>query len=179
VIAREAGVSRALIIAYRKRLGIPPYEGYKFGNVGNPVSLRRTSVGGAEPRSRPPSAFRGRRSQLDPYLDVLGKVPDAEVAAMAGVTPENVRTYRGRRGIPALWQARRSARENAEERPDLESAPERTAYLVNVDRSGAAAGYAIIANDFADAARVAVELVARHHPGSAIKAIQRIGSLLE
>jgi hypothetical protein len=41
---------------------------------------------------------------LDAHVALLGKVPDAEVAKLAGVTAENVRTYRHRRGIPALWQ---------------------------------------------------------------------------
>jgi hypothetical protein len=49
VIAREAGVSRAFIVNYRKRAGIRPYEGYKFGG------------GAAAPESAGPAA-RTRRS---------------------------------------------------------------------------------------------------------------------
>jgi hypothetical protein len=45
-----------------------------------------------------------RRSKVDPFVDQLGKVPDTEIAKLAGVTPENVRAYRKRRGIPARWR---------------------------------------------------------------------------
>ena len=45
-----------------------------------------------------------RKSKLDPYLEKLGVVPDVEVAAMAGVTVDNVRAYRRRRGIQAGWR---------------------------------------------------------------------------
>lgn len=189
LIAAEAGVSRALIIAYRKRLGIPAYEGYKFGQSGNPVSTRKTPEP-EEPKEKPAGTFRGRRSALDPYADLLGKVPDGEIARMAGVTPENVRTYRARRGISANWQGRGkdeaapvAASAPAAAAPVAAFAPGssagRTAYLVNVDRAGTTTGYAIIATDFAHAAQVAVELVGKHHGGANIKAIQRIAELLE
>lgn len=45
-----------------------------------------------------------RRSKVDPFIDQLGEVPDTELAKLAGVTPENVRAYRKRRGIPARWR---------------------------------------------------------------------------
>jgi hypothetical protein len=45
-----------------------------------------------------------RRSKVDPFIDQLGEVPDNEIAKLAGVTPENVRAYRKRRGIPAKWR---------------------------------------------------------------------------
>ena len=49
-------------------------------------------------------AFKGRRSKVDPFADIVGTTPDKEVAALAGVSPENVRTWRKRRGIPASWK---------------------------------------------------------------------------
>ena len=51
--------------------------------------------------SRP---FAPRKSKLDQHRDIIGSLPDKEVAERAGVTAENVRTYRLRRGIPALWR---------------------------------------------------------------------------
>ena len=48
--------------------------------------------------------FSGRRSKIDPFADIVGTVSDKEVAAKAGVSPENVRTWRKRRGIPATWR---------------------------------------------------------------------------
>lgn len=224
LIAAEAGVSRALIIAYRKRLGIPAYEGYKFGQAGNPVTTRKP-VEEAPVEEKESKSFRGRRSLLDPYADMLGKVPDGEIARLAGVTAENVRTYRSRRGIEAAWQKKgeeievvappkAKAPKAAEPKAAPEKAPEakaakapeakapkapearapkaaavmaptddtvglRTAYLINVDVAGTAASYAIVATDFADAAKAAVAQIGRHHPGAAIKAIQRIAELLE
>ena len=47
---------------------------------------------------------RPRKSKLDAHLDIVGTLPDKEVATRAGVTAENVRTYRARRGIPAGWR---------------------------------------------------------------------------
>jgi len=47
---------------------------------------------------------RTRRSKLDPYLDKLGFLPDRELADLAGVSAQNVRAYRKRRGIPATWR---------------------------------------------------------------------------
>ena len=58
----------------------------------------------SESKKRTPSR---RKSRLDPYFDELGRVPDAEIAARAGVTPENVRAYRSRHGIKAEYRERR------------------------------------------------------------------------
>lgn len=93
-IAEQAGVSRTLVVNYRKKLGIAAYQGHK-----TPPAAPAPVV-----ESSPAKAFRGRRSALDEYMDVLGKLPDADIAKMAGVTAENVRTYRNRRGIAATWQ---------------------------------------------------------------------------
>lgn len=41
-----------------------------------------------------------RRSKLDPYIELLGIKSDAEIAALAGVTPANVNAFRRRHGIP-------------------------------------------------------------------------------
>ena len=45
--------------------------------------------------------FKGRRSKIDPFADRVGTLPDREIAELAGVTVENVRTWRKRRGIPS------------------------------------------------------------------------------
>lgn len=42
-----------------------------------------------------------RPAKLDPFLDRLGREPDAVVASAAGVDPKTVRTFRERRGIAA------------------------------------------------------------------------------
>lgn len=90
-IADLANVSRTLVVNYRKKLNIAAYQGHKTTASSRPVDS------GARP-------FRGRRSALEAYSEMLGKIPDADIARLAGVTAENVRTYRQRRNIPATWQ---------------------------------------------------------------------------
>ncbi len=52
----------------------------------------------------PAKSFSPRKSKLDQYRDIVGTLSDKDVADRAGVTSENVRTYRLRRGIPASWR---------------------------------------------------------------------------
>lgn len=49
-------------------------------------------------------AFKGRRSKVEPFAAIVGTVSDKEVARRAGVSSENVRTWRKRRGIAASWK---------------------------------------------------------------------------
>ena len=183
-----------MVISFRKRHGIDAYDGYKFGKseVAKPERAPRERAN----TPSTPAAIRGRRASLDPYLDQLGRVPDNTIAQLAGVTAENVRTYRARRGIPALWQQERQiapAKAAAPVSPPAAPAastsdavaalvaalPPRTAYLLNVDAQGSAESWAIIATDFGDAAVQAVGLISRQCPGASIRAIQRIATLLE
>ena len=243
-IAAEAGVSRSLIIGFRKRHGIPAYEGYKFGTGTPPPAARaaaeRAATGEPKPAvvkpgkkaspaaspktgtktgrkpGRPkataalpaqPAAdpagesFRGRRSALDAYVEMLGKVPDAEVAKLAGVTPENVRTYRTRRGIGANWPdsgARRPGRprkilvapaaaaaapERAASPPAQKVVPESTSsnqaiFSVTVEFAGVLRVYAVAAPTISAAVTVAHTLVGKKHPSGVVKAIAHIAEFL-
>lgn len=87
-VAELAGVSTEAVRMYRRRRGIE-------------LNVEKKAV---QKKKRKPSR---RKSRLDPYFDELGKVPDAEVAAKAGVTPENVRAYRSRHGIKAEYRGGR------------------------------------------------------------------------
>lgn len=156
-IAEQAGVSRTLVVNFRKRLGIPAYQGH------------RPTAQDAGPR-----AFRGRPSALDPYLDLLGNVPDAEIARRADVTAENVRTYRRRRGIAAGWQT--DARVAAPQ-PDEGPRPG-VAFLVLVDTPTGERSYAVVAADIRDAASQAMQRVRDLHPDAVIRSIQRVAGLL-
>lgn len=157
-IAIEAGVSRSLVISFRKKHNIDAYEGYKFGADNPPPAARAAAAAAKAPQAAPAKAapaapakaaaaapakaaavappkaaaakpapaapapvkvepaadlgagFRGRKSALDAYVEMLGKLPDAEIAKLAHVTPENVRTYRTRRGIEANWPEASKAR---------------------------------------------------------------------
>lgn len=82
-VAREAGVSVRTIASFRSRHDIPGYTG-----------PRRTS-----------GARGPRQSKIDPFSDLLGKVPDRVVAERAGVSLNAVRNYRVKRGIPAAGRS--------------------------------------------------------------------------
>jgi hypothetical protein len=92
-LAQKAGVTTESVRMYRRRHGIE-------------LTLPAAPNARPTPESKVP---RRRRSKLDPYADLLGTVPDGEVAAMAGVTSENVRAYRRRHSIPTQWRELRRA----------------------------------------------------------------------
>ena len=45
-----------------------------------------------------------RPSPLEQHLDIVGVISDRDVAEQLDMTPENVRAWRVRRGIPAGWR---------------------------------------------------------------------------
>ena len=100
VIAKDAGVSRALVGAYRRKHGIAAYAGYKWQKgVGPPRRKGRAST----KRASTQGAARGKRGppgRLSEFADLIGTVPDSEIAVMAGVSRPSVATWRHRRGIP-------------------------------------------------------------------------------
>ncbi len=94
LVAEMAGVSSENVRAYRKRRGIPA----RWRGEGEPLP--------GEAGATAPAAHRAKRrkSKLDPYLELVGILPDRVIAARAGATAENVRAWRRRRGIPARWR---------------------------------------------------------------------------
>lgn len=87
-IARRLGIARKTVVEYRKRHGITPF-----------VPARAPA-----PKKEPAASPTGRSSRLDAFIDIIGTLPDREVAERAGMTTENVRMYRQRRGIAATWR---------------------------------------------------------------------------
>lgn len=87
-IARRLGIARKTVVEYRKRRGIEAFA---------PPRRAPETVEAEAPAP-------GRSSRLDQFRDIVGKLPDREVAERAGVSTENVRMYRQRRGIPAEWR---------------------------------------------------------------------------
>jgi len=64
---------------------------------------------GVRPRRepiKPPSVA----EQLQPFADMIGKVPDDEIAGLAGVTPKQVAAFRTKAGIPAAAENVRPAK---------------------------------------------------------------------
>lgn len=86
-VAEKAGVSMRTVASYRRRHDIPAYTG----------------------RGKPKKRF--RRSKIDPYSDLVGKIPDRMVAEKAGVTLNAVRNYRTNRGIASSRAFARKQRE--------------------------------------------------------------------
>jgi hypothetical protein len=139
---------------------------------------------------------------LDPYRDLLGKVADAEIAAKAGVTQENVRTYRARRGIPAPVEGRSAPVAAVKPAPAVAKAPSappapaakaapapaaaaqaaparpRAAFVVTVDTDKGTRSYALEAGDIAEAARTAVARIQARHAGAAIRGIQLVAEMI-
>jgi len=183
-IAKKAGVSRALVVKTRQKMGIGPF--------GGGPGRRRRVPSDSVPAPRP-VPVRGRRSKLDPYVHLLGKETDTDIAGRAGVTPENVRAYRLRRGIggpgsaartqaasvapplpgrAAVEAALQGARENA-------MTAELAAWSVSVDTGRGTRTYAVVADSVASAARLAVQRAAAKHPGAMVTAVARVAAMLE
>lgn len=127
-IAALCNSTPSIVGRYRRRLGIPAYEGYKFGMGQEPPSKKREdeeAEAAAEAEAEKPvekaekAAPKGR-SKLDAFLDVIGQLSDAEVAARAGVTAEAVRIYRRRHGLASR---RDNARAEATESKAAVSTP--------------------------------------------------------
>lgn len=142
-VARKVGVSASAVGRFRRARGIPAYDGYKFG-------VREVA----------PDAPR-RRSRLEPYRQLLGKVPDQEVATLAGVTPEGVRIYRKRKGIP--MEARAELSEPRRASPRVPSTAKATAskpkegsqlqgFVAEIEQGGDPREVVLVAQDMVHAA---------------------------
>ena len=91
---------------------------------------------------------RRRRSKLDPYRHLIGKLSDREVASMAGITADGVRMYRQRHEIPAA-QTRRAPKKR--QHSTLQGA-QLNGYLVTVEQDNQQTDYLVLAKDLAEAA---------------------------
>ena len=94
-----------------------------------------------------------RRSKLDPYLHLVGKVPDREVAERAGMTPDGVRMYRQRHGIPSYRSLKK--RLKIVQPAAASESGARTAFRVLVESDGVTEACVLVASDIAEAAREA------------------------
>ena len=195
-VAARAGMSVEGVRLYRKRNNIELEPGARLKRGRRPKSAGGTP---AAPRkaatqkraSRASQAGPRRRiSKLDPYRDMLGNVPDREVADKAGVTAENVRAYRRRHSIPATW------REDGEQTSPLPkrgrgrppgvaraTRPGRVGtgqqgYSIHVVVGTTTHEYMIIAADISSAAESAQATIRSRHPNGEITAIRHLGPAL-
>ncbi len=141
-IAALAGVTPENVRAFRNRRGIPARWRGEGVSLAHEDRVRRELGIPAPPprkaRKRKPSragspaskgAKKVRRSKLDPFMEQVGLLPDKQVAVLAGVTPENVRAFRKRRGIPAGWRGEGSTGSTAEASRFASSGPARRGKL--------------------------------------------------
>lgn len=114
-VAEIAGSTPSIVGRYRRKHNIPAYEGYKFG-VGQEPPRKGQRKAKSATQTNDKSAEPGSRSKLAPYHDLIGQVPDKEIAALAGVSTEGVRMYRRRHDIKLSF--RRVGKRKTEETRD-------------------------------------------------------------
>jgi len=190
-VARVAGVSIENVRTYRLRRGIP--AGWRGETVDTLQakelfrSRRRKKVR----RGRRKKGMRPRASRLDPFAHMLGEVPDQELAQRAGVTPENVRSYRQRRGIPARWRGEGSSGDPIAETSGAGGDPTNSrtlstarataggfAFRVSTEVGGEAKSYVVFGADMVAAAGEAQTRLSKRHPGALLKEIVLVGEAL-
>ena len=104
----------AIVGRYRRKHGIPAYQGYKFVKGAKPPA----------PKSgKPRKPRKARASKLEPFRDEVGKLPDKVLAEKAGVSVEGVRMYRKRHGISLSPEARQPRGRKAKNPPAAPAAP--------------------------------------------------------
>ncbi|MEZ4319704.1 MAG: hypothetical protein R3F61_19465 [Myxococcota bacterium] len=111
-VAKKAGVSVRTIASFRSRNQISGYKG----------------------RATPRKERKPRRSRIDPFAELVGKVPDRVVAEKAGVTLNAVRNYRAARGITSSRQRSRELRDTGPADITRSSAPVATASEVTASQ---------------------------------------------
>lgn len=99
-VAEKCDSTPSIVGRYRRKHGIPAYEGYKFGKGQRPPSKASDQP---EKKKTP----RRRRSKIDAFRSQVGKIPDQVIAEKAGVSVEGVRMYRRRHSIVLEPGARR------------------------------------------------------------------------
>ncbi len=183
-VADKAGVSSENVRTFRLRRGIPA----KWrGETAVEVSKRgKKPKGRRKAKSTRPRA--PRPSKLDPFKELLGEVPDKQVAAKAGVTVENVRAYRLRRGIAAAWRgkSRAAAGATAASRSSAATNSSKSAarsdvhwaYRVVADVADGRKEFVVIGSDMASAARTAGARLQDSYPGAFLREIGVVGEAL-
>jgi hypothetical protein len=164
-IAARAGVTVEAVRMYRRRHGISLLVPGKPGRKPKKVATPRRRI-----------------SKLDPYVDIIGVIPDADVAKRANVTSENVRAFRKRHNIEAGWRAQRLAGPRASSAPRAKAS--RPVPVVSgsqgfsVSVSGMDQDYVVVATDIVAAVAQAVAIVGKRHRGASISAVRHLGPAL-
>jgi len=152
LVAKRAGVSVRTIASFRARHDISGYKG---------------------PRRKPASGRR-KRSKIDPFVNLLGQVPDRVVAEKASVSLNAVRNYRVKLGIQAAGRRGRLA--STVPMPQMKQFADgsRHAWRVFAGRSGDMIEGIVIAPNLKEASANAVEGL----DGAVVTRIEWVGALL-
>lgn len=179
-VAAAAGISTEAVRSWRIRRGIPARW---RGETAEELAARSKAPSARTGRPAPPQPRKPRASQLDPFRAELGHQPDREVAEKAGVSPENVRSYRKRHGIPAFWRGEGKAPSSAAAgapgaAPAAPPVGARTAFAVSVQVEAELLEYVVLAADIVGAARDASQRISTLHPGGRLRSIGEVGEAL-
>ncbi len=191
-VADRAKVSPENVRTYRLRRGIPAtFRGESAEALQAKQRHRAAKKAADKPvRRKKRKMRRRRRSRLDPYLELLGDVSDRELADRAGVTPENVRAYRVRRGVPARWRgesAESDGNQATVARPaaNPDKAAQATsgaevnyAYRVVADVGGESREYVVFASNMADAAVLAGSKLRKLSANALLRELTLVGEAL-
>ena len=204
-LAEQIGVTAENVRTWRKRRGIEAT--WHLTETAPAASIAKPKPKPKRKRKKGKGSNR-RKSKLDPWFSQLGAVPDRVIAEQASVTPENVRAYRKRHGIPSTWRDE-AATEDAPTQaaapaPKRKSAPRvarpaapapapapapqaRTrvftaawgwAYRVTADVDGTEREYVTFGSDVVEAAQIARDRLAAAKSGAHIKKIEVVGVAL-
>jgi hypothetical protein len=190
-VAEKANVSPENVRTYRLRRGIPAtFRGESLELLQAKEKRRTAKKTSTKPVRRKRRKMRRRRnSRLDPYLELLGDIPDRALADRAGVTPENVRAYRVRRGIPARWRGEGGAvevvstdakKENVQPPPSGHVAPKGVnyAYRVVAEVDNESREYVVFASNMADAAVLASSKLQKLSSHALLRELTLVGEAL-
>jgi len=97
-IAEQFGLTIGAVANFRRRRGIPPKWRKKAAQPKRAASAK-TPEPSAPRKPKSKKRTRKRRSKLDPFRKLLGKVRDQELAEKAGVTVSAVQARRYKLGI--------------------------------------------------------------------------------
>jgi len=157
VVGEKAGVSARTVAAFRRRNGIKGRRGRAPKKKSDLPPEKGT---GKKKKLR----SRGKPSKLDPYVHLLGTMPDREVAEMAGVSANAAAAFRRRRSIPSFRDNQAAAAETesaAAPAAKAPSAPKKSASrrkakggqgVYRVDLQGNQVAF-VLASDLVDAAK--------------------------
>lgn len=196
-VASMAGATREAVQAWRRRKGIPapreqaprlrPRKDARVLPLAPDPDEARRRIEAAVAREETEARLaeeamagtgrrrRGRPSRIDRFLDLLGVLPDEQVAARAGVALSTVRGWRKARDIPpAELSCEEDGLRPIAPLPRVDR-PGSRAFLVTADDESE---FVVLAGDLAEAAATAVRDLSERRPGTRVVALDYVADHL-